>query len=45
MLWGAIASFVLAAMMAVLVGLGLAHARRTEPETQMFPASVGVATS
>jgi hypothetical protein len=45
MLWGAIASFVLAAMMAVLVGLGLAHARRTEPETQMFPASVGAVTS
>jgi hypothetical protein len=45
MLWGAIASFVLAAMMALLVGMGLAHARRTEPETQMFPASVGVATS
>ncbi len=45
MLWGAIASFLLAAMMAVLVGLGFAHARRTEPETQMFPASMGAATS
>ena len=45
MLWGAIASFVLAAMVAVLVGLGLAHALRTEPATQMFPASVGAATS
>jgi hypothetical protein len=45
MLWGAIASFVLAAMMALLVGLGLAHARRTEPETRMFPATVGAATS
>jgi hypothetical protein len=45
MLWGAIASFLLAAMMALLVGLGLAHARRTEPETRMFPASVGAATS
>lgn len=45
MLWGAIASFVLAAMMAVLVGLGLAHARRTEPESQMFPASVGAVTT
>jgi hypothetical protein len=45
MLWGAIASFLLAAVMAVLVGLGLAHARRTEPETQMFPASMGAATS
>jgi hypothetical protein len=45
MLWGAIASFVLAAMMALLVGLGLAHARRTEPETRMFPATLGAATS
>jgi hypothetical protein len=45
MLWGAIASFVLAAMMALLVGLGFAHARRTEPEAQMFPASLGAATS
>ena len=32
-------------MMALLVGLGFAHARRTEPETQMFPASMGAATS
>jgi hypothetical protein len=45
MLWGAVASFALALVMAVLVGLGLAHARRTEPETRMFPASVGAATS
>lgn len=30
MLWGAIASFVLAAIMSVLVGLGIWHARRTE---------------
>ena len=45
MLWGAIASFVLAAIMALLVGLGFAHARRTEPEAQMFPASMGAATS
>jgi hypothetical protein len=45
MLWGAIASFLLAAVMAVLVGLGLAHARRTEPEAQMFPASMGATTS
>jgi len=45
MLWGAIASFLLAAVMALLVGLGFAHARRTEPATQMFPASVGAATS
>jgi hypothetical protein len=45
MLWGAIASFALALVMAVLVGLGLAHARRTEPEAQMFPATVGAAIS
>jgi hypothetical protein len=45
MLWGAIASFALALVMSVLVGLGLAHARRTEPEARMFPASVGTATS
>jgi hypothetical protein len=32
MLWGAIACFVLAAMMLVLVGLGFQHARRTAPE-------------
>ena len=36
MLVGAIASFILALAMAVLVGLGLAHARRTEPSTQML---------
>jgi hypothetical protein len=36
MLWGAIASFILALAMSVLVGLGLAHARRTAAETQML---------
>ena len=36
MLWGAIASFILALAMAVLVGLGLAHAARTEPSAQML---------
>jgi cytochrome oxidase assembly protein ShyY1 len=36
MLWGAIASFVLAAVMSVLVGLGFWHARRTASETEMF---------
>jgi len=36
MLWGAIASFALALVMAVLVGLGLAHASRTEPETEFL---------
>ena len=44
MLWGAIASFALALAMSILVGLGIAHARRTEPETQMFGASVHPAT-
>jgi hypothetical protein len=37
MLWGAIASFVLAAMMLVLVGLGFQHARSTAPEKQLVP--------
>jgi hypothetical protein len=36
MLWGAIASFVLAAVMAVLVGLGFWHARRTPEEEQLL---------
>jgi len=36
MLFGAIASFVLAAFMLVLVGLGFAHARSTVPEKQML---------
>jgi hypothetical protein len=45
MLWGAIASFILALAMSVLVGLGLAHARRTEPAAQMFRSNVGAATS
>jgi hypothetical protein len=35
MLWGAIASFILAALMAILVGLGFWHARRTAPEAEM----------
>jgi hypothetical protein len=38
MLWGAIASFVLAAVMSVLVGLGFWHARRTVPEAQVLKA-------
>ena len=45
MLWGAIASFAAALSMSVLVGLGFAHARRTEPETRLFGAKVGAATS
>jgi hypothetical protein len=36
MLWGAIASFVLAAMMLLLVGLGFQHARSTAPEERML---------
>jgi hypothetical protein len=36
MLFGAIASFALAAIMAVLVGLGLAHAARTSEETPLL---------
>jgi hypothetical protein len=46
MLWGAIASFIGAALMAVLVGLGFWHARRAEederilaPKTAAVPAS------
>ena len=36
MFWGAIASFVLAAIMAVLVLLGFRHARRTPAEAEIF---------
>jgi hypothetical protein len=36
MLWGAIASFVLAALMLLLVGLGFQHARSTAPEKRML---------
>jgi hypothetical protein len=36
MLWGAIASFVLAALMLALVGFGFVHARSTAPEMQML---------
>jgi hypothetical protein len=36
LLWGAIASFVLAAILALLVGLGFAHARRTAPEAELL---------
>ena len=36
MLWGAIASFLSAALMSALVGLGFWHARRTEREAEMF---------
>jgi len=36
MLWGAIASFCLAAVMALLVALGLRHARRTPAEVELL---------
>ena len=36
MLFGAIAAFILAAIMSVLVGLGVWHARRTEAEEQVL---------
>jgi hypothetical protein len=36
MLWGAIASFILAALMLLLVGLGFQHARSTAPEKRML---------
>jgi hypothetical protein len=38
MLWGAIASFILAAVMSVLVGLGFWHARRTTDEERLLAA-------
>src|ERR1700733_9054156 len=40
MLYGAIASFVLAAMMLLLVGLGFGHARSTAPEKAMLAPKV-----
>jgi hypothetical protein len=40
MLWGAIASFVLAAVMLLLVGLGFQHARSTAPEERMLAPEV-----
>ncbi len=36
MFWAAIASFCLAFVMAVLVGLGIRHARRTSPEEELL---------
>jgi hypothetical protein len=39
MLWGAIASFVMAGLLSVLVGLGFWHARRTSTETEMIAAT------
>jgi hypothetical protein len=45
MLWGAIVSFIAAAAMALLVGLGFWHARRTSEEAQMLPAKAVPASS
>lgn len=45
MLWGAIASFALALIMAILVGLGLAHASRTAPEKQLSLGRIQPAAS
>ncbi len=36
MFWGAIASFCLAFIMSILVGLGLRHARRTPPDAELL---------
>jgi hypothetical protein len=41
MLWGAIASFIGAAAMSVLVGLGFWHARRTAEDAPMLQHSKG----
>lgn len=43
MLWGAIASFVLAALMAALAGGGLRHARRTPEQERIFASHAGPA--
>ena len=41
MFWGAIASFCLAFVMAVLVGLGIWHARRTSAEEELLTPQTG----
>jgi hypothetical protein len=45
MLWGAIASLILAAFMATLVGLGFWHARRTADEEQLLVRNAVPASS
>src|ERR1700761_3412228 len=40
MLWGAVAAFIGALVMAILVGLGFAHAHRTAPEKQVLTGTV-----
>jgi hypothetical protein len=42
MMWGAIASFLLAGLMLLLVGLGFQHARSTAPEKQLLAAKAQV---
>jgi hypothetical protein len=43
MLWAAIASFILAALMLVVVGLGYQHGRSTAPEKRMLVPEVKTA--
>ena len=45
MLWGAIASFILAVIMAILVGLGFRHARRTGPEEDLLTRRAATQTA
>jgi len=44
MLWGAIASFCLAFIMAILVGLGFRHARRTPTDAEILTPKTNQAT-
>ena len=44
MLWGAVAAFAGALILAILVGLGFAHAYRTAPEKELFGAEVSTAS-
>jgi hypothetical protein len=39
-LWGAIASFILAFVMLILVGLGVRHARRTPPDAELLAPKI-----
>jgi hypothetical protein len=39
--WGAIASFILAFVMLILVGLGFRHARRTSPDAELLAPKTG----
>jgi hypothetical protein len=45
MLWGAIASFIAAACMSVLAGLGLWHAQRTSEEAKVLAPKAVPASS